>query len=214
MKRFWQMSLIVALAAIWAFSYRTPEVLITALPAAVKPKAKTDRALASEPLATPKRSQLRNQTVQLPVETEELPATLMGNPGWYVVRDLRAIERSRFQQQGEWVEDWGPISLYRLANPQQTSANPSEMRVVYRPDRRRMAVLMGRVTVQLKDINQAAAVLSEYGLKAEIQKDEIRYVIARPVNGQDVVKVAERLASDPRVDNARLEVASRDLETK
>lgn len=142
----------------------------------------------------------------------ELSSKVMGAAGWYLATDVRARPFANFRDQGELLERWGPVAIFRLKPGQEESAfAQEEWPVVYRPDRRISGILMGRVILQLKNMESADALLNEYGLQVEMRKDSLGYVIARTADPASVLQLTTRLVADPRVHDARVEIINRSL---
>lgn len=229
------LGLFVALLIAGRQSYKTTITQITApnqsplmnFPAERKPAEKTENknsqvrrqqlnAVEQEDesleLRQPAASQRRlgfSQDVK--VSAKELSAEMMNGRGWYFASELRARTKDRFNNEGEVVERIGPFVIYNVP-PETVTADQNELSVIYRPDRHRIAILLGRLNIQLKDMNLADEVAQMYDLVIEVRKPNIRYIIARPNSPSSLITKADVLSKDKlRVVSVQLETSNQDL---
>ena len=144
------------------------------------------------------------------ITTPELPAQIANGRGWFLADELRARRREKFNDQGVVVERRGSIVIYKI-DTQANVADADEMQVLYRPARRQIAVLYGRLNVQLKDMDQAEVLAQKYPLTIEDQKPSIQYVFIRPAAGVDLFSLANSLAQEEQVRSVQLETVHLDL---
>lgn len=69
-----------------------------------------------------------------------------------------------------------------------------------------IGILPGTVNVLLKDMSNADAIASDYGLEVVYQFAHLKTVFYRVKAGQDVIAAAAKLAADARVASAEVEV--------
>lgn len=148
------------------------------------------------------------------IVAEELPAKIISGRGWHLASDVRARRIENFHQQGQLIERRKGVVFYRVDSTLMAaneSADADEFLVLYQPRSRQVAVLLGRISVQLHELHSLNDILHQFNLVVEAQRPNINFVSLRPRDRNKLFSIAEQLSQDPRIKIIKLETAHLNL---
>ena len=151
---------------------------------------------------------IEGQTYVLLTEARAVRAQHSGEASAQALTRLKLPGRSVLERKGIFViyQDAAPGRV-----PSGPATSPESLPVLINKQTGAMAIAVGTIRVKLHSLGDANNIARDHGLTVSNQFPHLKTAFFEAATGTDLAALSQALASDPRVDNAGLELIERVL---